>query len=217
MDEHKVDLYPGEKVDVQWDGRLCIHMGECGYAKGDLFVAGRQPWCQPDLVSLQDTIDVVKRCPSGALTYIVKDGGEAETPAAENTVQVVYNGPLFLQGDLDIDLASPDMPGVRYRAALCRCGQSKTKPFCDNSHIESGFSDYAAVGETGEGFEHPGGKLKVTCLKDGPFLLEGNVAIVAGSGRHAWQGTQVALCRCGQSKNKPFCDGSHSEAGFSSG
>ncbi|MEE8093516.1 MAG: CDGSH iron-sulfur domain-containing protein [Gammaproteobacteria bacterium] len=41
-----------------------------------------------------------------------------------------------------------------------------------------------------------------------------NVSIVASSGRVAWQGKGVALCRCGQSNNKPFCDGAHKAAGF---
>ena len=51
----------------------------------------------------------------------------------------MYNGPLYVRGDLDIDGAESDMKGVRFRAALCRCGQSKNKPFCDNSHEEAGF------------------------------------------------------------------------------
>ena len=59
--------YPGEEVDVTWDRRLCIHIGECGRAKNDLFVGGRDPWCQPDLVDQADVLDVVERCPTGAL------------------------------------------------------------------------------------------------------------------------------------------------------
>ena len=49
MSEKKLVTYPGAKSDVHWDGRLCIHIGECGRASNDLFVGGRQPWCQPDL------------------------------------------------------------------------------------------------------------------------------------------------------------------------
>jgi CDGSH-type Zn-finger protein len=109
------------------------------------------------------------------------------------------------------------MPGVRYRAALCRCGRSSNKPFCDNSHLEAGFQDYGSVGEGGPGLAAIGGPLTVKPLTDGPLLVNGNLTIHAGSGRVAWQGAQVALCRCGASKNKPFCDGSHKAAGFRSG
>lgn len=45
-------------------------------------------------------------------------------------------------------------------------------------------------------------------------LLSGNVTLIAASGREAWQGARAALCRCGHSANKPFCDGAHKAAGF---
>jgi CDGSH-type Zn-finger protein/uncharacterized Fe-S cluster protein YjdI len=214
VSEKKIFDYPGATADVHWDGRLCIHIGECGRAKNELFVGGRQPWCQPDLVDPDDVADVVSRCPSGALTYERKDGRPGESAEPENVVSVMYNGPLYVRGDLEVAGAASDMSGVRYRAALCRCGQSKNKPFCDNSHESAGFRDYGAVGDSGDGFEVTGGPLKVGKAPNGPLLLNGNFTIVAASGRKAWKGTRAALCRCGQSKNKPFCDGTHKEVGF---
>jgi CDGSH-type Zn-finger protein/uncharacterized Fe-S cluster protein YjdI len=213
-DDNEVHDFPGSQADVQWDGRLCIHIGECGRANNDLFVGGRKPWCKPDEVSPDEVADVVSRCPTGALTFTRNDGGPGETADSENVVFVTYNGPLYVRGDLDIDGAESDMKGVRFRAALCRCGASKNKPFCDNSHEEAGFKDYGAVGESGDGFESAGGTLKVGRAPNGPLLLNGNFTIMAASGRKAWTGTKAALCRCGQSKNKPFCDGAHKAAGF---
>ena len=213
MSEQKVFDFPGGEIDVHWDGRLCIHIGECGNAEGELFVGGRDPWCLPDTSTGAEVREVCERCPSGALTYTDKTGAAEEAPA-ENRVTVACNGPLFATGRLDIAGAPADMPGVRFRAALCRCGQSKNKPFCDNSHVEARFEDYGAVGERGPGLEATAGPLSVKPLKDGPLLVEGNLGIRAGSGRLAWQGTKAALCRCGASRNKPFCDGSHTEAGF---
>jgi len=214
MSEQEKYTFPGEQVDVEWDGRLCIHIGECGQSAGELFVGGRQPWCQPDLTSADAVVDIVERCPSGSLTYHRKDGGGAETPNPENTVTVSYNGPYFVRGELEITSAPSDMVGVTKRAALCRCGQSKIKPFCDNSHEKAGFRDYGAVGEKGEALSATGGVLSIQPLPDGPLLRNGNVTIRNGSGRIAWSGTQVALCRCGESKNRPFCDGSHKAVGF---
>ncbi|MES9994116.1 MAG: CDGSH iron-sulfur domain-containing protein [Candidatus Thiodiazotropha sp.] len=213
MGKKQVFLYPGKQIDVEWDGRLCIHIGECGYAKGELFVAGRDPWCQPDLSSPAEVKEIVERCPSGALVYRNKDGQITEAAPSENTLTVTYQGPYFVKGDLVIEQSPDDMPGTEFRAALCRCGLSKNKPFCDNSH-DGQFKDYGAVGEAGEPLKESGGKLKVTPLKDGPLLLLGNITIKAGSGRTAWQGDKVALCRCGASKNKPFCDGTHNSVGF---
>ena len=210
----KTHTYEGEQADVTWNGPLCIHVGECGRAKGDLFVGGRQPWCQPDLAATDDVAEVVERCPTGALTYVRKDGGASESPDAENTVLVANNGPLYLRGDLEIAGSPDDAPGLSFRAALCRCGKSENKPFCDNSHEHAEFVDRGAVGETGDGFEGTGGKLEVTRAPNGPLILNGKMAIITGSGRRAWQGEKAALCRCGASENKPFCDGSHKGIGF---
>lgn len=216
MSKQKVFRYPGEKATVSWQGRLCIHIAECGRAKGDLFVGGRDPWCQPDVASVEHVKDVVQRCPTGALTVDFESGEGAEEAAAVNTVQVAYNGPLFVRGKLAIENAPSNAPGLQFRAALCRCGKSGNKPFCDNSHEADGFSDYGAVGETGVDEPEHGGELTIRPVKDGPLMLIGNVTIRSSGGREAWNGSKAALCRCGESMNKPFCDGSHKQAGFTS-
>jgi CDGSH-type Zn-finger protein/uncharacterized Fe-S cluster protein YjdI len=213
-DEQNIYEYPGEQVDVHWDERLCLHVGECGRAEGELFVGGRDPWCQPDAASVDEVAEICTRCPSGALTYIRKDGNMGEMAPGRNVVVIANDGPLYLTGDLTIEGAAEDMGGVRFRAALCRCGASKNKPFCDNSHREIRFEDQGAVGAKGEPSIAEGGKLEVKRAPNGPLLVSGSFTIVSGSGRAAWRGTRAALCRCGQSKNKPFCDGSHKSAGF---
>jgi CDGSH-type Zn-finger protein/uncharacterized Fe-S cluster protein YjdI len=211
-----VCTYPGKQATVSWHGRLCIHIAECGRAKGDLFVGGRDPWCEPDVVDVEDVKDVVRRCPTGALTVDIPGAAHTEIADSANTVQVAYNGPLFVRGALAIENAAADAPGLNFRAALCRCGTSRNKPFCDNSHEKQDFSDYGAVGETGADDWKSGGELTIKAIKDGPLMLAGNVTIRNSSGQEAWHGNKVALCRCGESGNKPFCDGSHKTAGFKS-
>jgi CDGSH-type Zn-finger protein len=51
-------------------------------------------------------------------------------------------------------------------------------------------------------------------LKDGPLVVSGNLDVVSGTGRTTDKVTKAFLCRCGQSKNKPYCDGSHKAARF---
>jgi CDGSH-type Zn-finger protein/uncharacterized Fe-S cluster protein YjdI len=216
MSDSKITKYSGARAEVAWNGGLCIHIGECGRAKGELFVGGRQPWCQPDTASDDDVKDVVMRCPTGALSVEFADGSIPETASQENTINVAYNGPLFVRGQLEIDGAPSDAPGLNFRAALCRCGHSGNKPFCDNSHEGAGFSDYGAVGETGEPNTESGGPLAIKAVKNGPLLVKGNVTISGGSGRKSWSGKKAVLCRCGASANKPFCDNSHKKAGFTS-
>ena len=216
MTDRKVFRYEGKTARVTWNGNLCIHMGECGKAQGELFVGGRKPWCDPDTTSHDGIRAVIGRCPTGALSVEFDDGSTAETAASENTVQVSYNGPLFLRGQLEIEGAPANAPALAFRAALCRCGQSKNKPYCDNSHDAAGFRDYGAVGEAGDADAGSGGPLEVRFAKDGPILVRGNLTIRAASGRGAWRGKKAALCRCGESGNKPFCDGSHKKVGFTS-
>ena len=59
--------------------------------------------------------------------------------------------------------------------------------------------------------------LVIRCRENGPLVIEGVVRVVdhLGNGFPIPPGKdKVALCRCGQSKNKPFCDGSHRQCGF---
>jgi CDGSH-type Zn-finger protein len=57
---------------------------------------------------------------------------------------------------------------------------------------------------------------KITVRDDGPLRVEGEFVLVDMEGRSFGLGgrTTIALCRCGHSRNKPFCDGSHKTAGF---
>lgn len=217
MSEKRVFEWSSETATVSWDRDLCIHVGECTRAKGDLFEMGRKPWCRPEGVEDERVREVVERCPSGALAARFTDASKDETAPAENTVTVTDRGPLYFHGALEIDGAPDRAPGLAYRAALCRCGKSRNKPFCDNSHLQSGFDDHGAVGESGTALESAGGPLKVEFKKDGPIRVSGNLTIRAASGRVAWQGTATALCRCGLSSNKPFCDGSHRKEGWTDG
>ena len=88
MSDKKVFHYEGKGATVHWNGRLCIHIGECGRARGELFIGGRQPWCQPDLADGDEIRDVIARCPTGALTVEFADGAVSEVAPSENTIQV---------------------------------------------------------------------------------------------------------------------------------
>ncbi len=58
-------------------------------------------------------------------------------------------------------------------------------------------------------------RIKLVGAKDGPFLLSPVENFIDESGEtRAVQGHTMALCRCGHSRNKPFCDGSHRKANF---
>lgn len=167
--------------------------------------------------------------------------------------------------------------------AMCRCGASANKPFCDGSHKTAGFdgtehadrspgatrrrsygsgevtltddkslcwhagycvrehvhawdlagkADRDTADETLlEGMVHacPSGRLEllrggekveptgdpaIEVVDDGPLVVRGSVAIESADGAVYEAHARASLCRCGASKNKPFCDSSHVQAGF---
>jgi CDGSH-type Zn-finger protein len=134
-----------------------------------------------------------------------------------NTIQPQVNGPLKVEGDVEV--FGVDGASIRKAAQmwLCRCGQSANKPFCDGTHKKSGFADNAQVStdyfikkpEPGT----PGSDVRLTLRTNGPIGCFGQLRIASSDGS-AWEGDQANLCRCGESRNKPFCDGSHRDSGF---
>jgi CDGSH-type Zn-finger protein len=58
--------------------------------------------------------------------------------------------------------------------------------------------------------------VKIQAMKHGPLMVTGDVEILDSNGEPMKAVSRVALCRCGQSANKPFCDGTHNKAGFQS-
>lgn len=211
--KNPLHVFHGNQATVTWDERLCIHAGECTRAEQNLFGGKQKPWGRPDDGTLNEVKEVVTRCPTGALTIEAEDGSHEITPP-ENTVVVSSRGPLYLSGHLELDDAVNQLPGTRFRAALCRCGQSNNKPFCDNRHESTHFEDRGAVGVSGPGTLDDGGPLSIKTVPNGPLKVSGHLTIISASGRVAWRGEKAALCRCGASENKPFCDGKHSKIGF---
>jgi uncharacterized Fe-S cluster protein YjdI/CDGSH-type Zn-finger protein len=137
--------YFGEGIEVTYDARRCIHAAECLRGLPAVFDTTRRPWILPDAAPADDVAAVVARCPSGALHAIRKDGGPAETAPLPTVVQVVPNGPLYIHGCVRLERADGSLIGEDTRLALCRCGQSRNKPYCDNSHRAAGFNDDGAT------------------------------------------------------------------------
>lgn len=141
--EGKGRKYHSENLVVYYQPRLCIHAAECVRNLPQVFDTGKKPWIQPEYAPAETIVEIVQRCPSGALQYEWL-GGSAE-PVPENLrVQATRNGPLYVRGPLTL---KDDQGNVIYqgtRAAFCRCGHSENKPFCDNSHRKIGFQAEAS-------------------------------------------------------------------------
>ena len=212
----KLHRYEGESVRVTYDARRCIHVGECVRGLPAVFDPKETPWVDVSGADAEAVVDVVARCPTGALQTTRLDGGEGETPPDENTVVVAADGPLYAHGRLTVRNPDGDVVVEDTRVALCRCGASEHKPFCDGAHSAAGFKAESKIldpqiRDTG----HTGDGLEITVTRGGPLILSGPVTVRAESEGDRCSGTKTALCRCGASDNKPFCDGAHARVGFS--
>ena len=194
------------------------------------------------------------------------------------------NGPLIVTGLSDLKDADGKSIPTRSKIALCRCGASSTKPFCDGTHARIGFksendservpdrrktytgkkiaihdnralcvhagvcvsslpsvwrlkqrpwidpdaADVAHIIDVieqcpsgalsysieGEEAQEPERTPAIQVATDGPYKVTGDVQLVGQAWSAGAPRQRYTLCRCGASKNKPFCDGSHSEIGF---
>jgi CDGSH-type Zn-finger protein/uncharacterized Fe-S cluster protein YjdI len=202
-----------DAITLRFDPLRCIHSRQCVLNAPAVFLANVQgPWLHPERATVEHLVHVARSCPSGAITWQRHDGGAEESAPAVNVIFVRENGPYAVQASLQIDGQA-----TQYRATLCRCGLSKNKPFCDNTHRGA---DFQASGEPAsrpsEPLQERGGALHLTPVRDGPLSLHGPVEICCGTGRTITRTTSVRLCRCGASSSKPFCDGSHQRIGFTS-
>ncbi len=206
--------YTSEGITVSFDGARCIHAAECVRGLPEVFDPGKRPWIQPDRSNQEAVTEVVLRCPSGALQFEREDGVREIAPDA--AIALVTDGSLYVQGDIEIKDAEGETLYEENRVALCRCGASGNKPFCDNTHKKIGFSHDGALGENHLSPEQtPNGQtLVIVSIQNGPLLFSGKVELRDAAGEVSYGGGKAALCRCGRSANKPFCDGSHARTGW---
>lgn len=202
--------YTGTDIEISFDMSRCIHARNCFLTLPQVFDPSRRPWVDPDAAPAEEIAAMIRTCPSGALQFRRLDGGAEEAPRRINRVRVWENGPVEISGDLRLD------GEVHTRLTLCRCGASQNKPFCDFAHADAGFE---ATGEPppsdkDSGEDRPGEPLEIKPVTNGPIGLLGPAEVTTGTGHRVARAEKLFLCRCGQSKNKPFCDGTHGKVGF---
>ena len=199
-------------------------------------------------------------------------------------IECATNGPYRVKNLDRLGNSKGDSLATKPVTALCRCGRSANKPYCDGTHTKIGFSDgrltdgandkrvsYAgkritihdnreicahaghcteglqavfssgrkpwidpdgasvekivavieqcpsgALGYSLDGIEHrdPAREPSITVTENGPYAVAGGARLVGAGAKDGVATDRFTLCRCGASKNKPFCDGSHWDIGF---
>jgi uncharacterized Fe-S cluster protein YjdI len=131
--------YEAEGIVVHWEPKLCIHVAGCIRSLPGVFDPNARPWVRTDAANADEIAAAIRTCPTGALRYERTDGGPRETPDTPARVQPRRNGPLLVRGNLQIVDADGNVTRTATRMALCRCGHSNNKPYCDLSHRAVGF------------------------------------------------------------------------------
>ena len=204
----KTHNYENEVIRVSFDGTKCAHAGFCFGELHDVFDGDNNPPINLAGGTTEEIIRVVEKCPSSALTYQRLDDESSELAQALVTATIVPNGPLALRGQLLLG----DQEYTRL--TLCRCGKSQQKPFCDGSHKQVSFDDHQVIAVEPVENEILLESIKLKPIPNGPVFFEGGLSMRTIDGTELCQREKGAICRCGASKNKPFCDGSHKTTGF---
>jgi uncharacterized Fe-S cluster protein YjdI len=139
--------YTNNEVTVVWKPKTCIHSSLCWKGLIEVFNPKEKPWIKMDGASTEKIIEQVRKCPSGALSYYLNTETMSNEPAdkviAESAnmlkIEVAVNGPYLIKTECLIVHSNGREETKTGTVALCRCGASANKPYCDGSHRKIGF------------------------------------------------------------------------------
>ena len=126
--------YERDELVVVWDATRCTHVAECLKALPEVFDVRRRPWVEIEASDADQIAAAIRLCPTGALKYEAKNGFPDEELDEETTIRAGNLGPLYLRGKIRLVDGHGRLIAEESRVALCRCGASANKPYCDNSH-----------------------------------------------------------------------------------
>lgn len=132
--------YSNGDITVVWQPALCMHSRKCFEGLPAVFDPARRPWIAIQAAPTATIVAQVEACPSGALSLLAPaEAAATPAPAQATRIELSANGPLLVSGDVVLVAADGREQRCAGRTALCRCGASRNKPFCDGSHKAAGF------------------------------------------------------------------------------
>jgi CDGSH-type Zn-finger protein/ferredoxin len=139
--EDKVVEFKGKEITILDNRGVCSADGACVRECPEVFQKDKKPdWIFPNNASVRKIVKTIEKCPSGALSY--KIGTQRiQNLNREPAIIIAKNGPLEFVGWIELIDDQESKPESKEHYTLCRCGASKNKPFCDNSHKKIDFKD----------------------------------------------------------------------------
>lgn len=139
--------YSNNEVTVMWKPNTCIHSTLCWKGLIQVFNPREKPWIKMDGATTEKIIEQVRKCPSGALSYyrndeLPKESGKVMSESASTLkIEVSPNGPYLVKSECLIIHSDGKEETKTGTIALCRCGASGNKPYCDGSHRKIDFQE----------------------------------------------------------------------------
>jgi uncharacterized Fe-S cluster protein YjdI len=135
--------YSNDEITVYFDNDTCMHSGNCVNGLKSVFNPKGRLWINMQGASSEEIIKAVKNCPSGALTHKMNSelSESKDSQVQEVSIKVNKGGPLLIKGKVKLIENDGTETIKEGPFILCRCGYSKTKPFCDNSHRDKKFDE----------------------------------------------------------------------------
>ncbi len=126
-------------IVIKRDYSICAESGFCGHRLANIQKLAPQT---DDSIVRAQVMAMIERCPSGSYTYALDDESTDIEPNLPRQVAVTTEmtsegpiaGPLWVTGKIPVERSDGESVEPRHRVTLCRCGQSKNKPFCDGTH-----------------------------------------------------------------------------------
>ena len=133
LEDEIIQEYQGEKIKIIFNRSICAGASKCANSYPSIYKSAAEDWINPDGASVDEVINSVKACPSGALSYEIDSRKTFESHDVES-VEIIKGGPINFKGKIELEDVKWSSFANKEKFALCRCGASKNKPFCDYTH-----------------------------------------------------------------------------------
>jgi uncharacterized Fe-S cluster protein YjdI len=133
--------YKADELTVLWKPDQCIHSKNCWKGLIQVFNPQNRPWINLEAASSERIIKQIDQCPSGALSYHIHNHNHNQNKKMENQIKVnaMENGPLLIDGIIEVTKPDGTVETKEKTTAFCRCGSSANKPYCDGQHRKIDF------------------------------------------------------------------------------
>ena len=139
MEKEITKKYLKDELTILWKPKKCIHAAVCVQMLPDVYNPNERPWLKQENASIAELKRQINECPSGALSYVESNENQTKKESEMVKATVKENGPMLIKGDIEIVGIDGQTEVKSGMTAICRCGASANKPFCDGAHAKVGF------------------------------------------------------------------------------